>query len=224
MYMKDKKYIVFDVDGTLLDTEFIWGTIWKQIGMKYGHPSFCHDEVVGISGPALRAVMDRQLEGVPEEEKDEMLAEVRRIGLPYIKEHTSLMPGVREMFIWLKEQGFTVCIATTTDRSLTEERLKKNGIWEDISFSVCGDEVKKKKPDPEIYLKMAQLLGAETEEMLIIEDTGFGVEAAFRAGCEVIMIPSVNPASQKDRRMALRTEENMYEVLRWMQENIRRKK
>ena len=53
--MKEKKYIVFDVDGTLLDTEFIWGEIWKQIGRKYGHPAFCHDEVVGISGPALRA-------------------------------------------------------------------------------------------------------------------------------------------------------------------------
>lgn len=59
--------------------------------------------------------------------------------------------------------------------------------------------------------------------MLIIEDTGFGVEAASRAGCEVIMVPSVNPASEKDRKMALRTEENMYEVLKWMQENIRRK-
>ena len=221
--MKEKKYIVFDVDGTLLDTEFIWGKIWKQIGMKYGHPAFCHDEVVGISGPALRAVMDRQLEGVPKEERDEMLREVRRIGLPYIKEHTTLMPGAREMLDWLKEKGFTLCIATTTDRSLTEERLIKNGVWDDVSYSICGDEVEKKKPDPEIYLKIAQLLDAETEEMLIIEDTGFGVEAASRAGCEVIMVPSVNPASEKNRKMALRTEENMYEVLKWMQENIRRK-
>lgn len=221
--MKEKKYIVFDVDGTLLDTEFIWGEIWKQIGMKYGHPSFCHDEVVGISGPALRAVMDRQLEGVSEEEKDEMLAEVRRIGLPYIREHTSLMPGVREMFSRLKEQGFTICIATTTDRSLTEERLIKNRVWNDVSFSICGNEVEKKKPDPEIYLKMAQLLNAETGEMLVIEDTGFGVEAAYRAGCEVIMIPSVNPASEKDKKMALRIEKDMHEALSWMQENIRRK-
>lgn len=221
--MKEKKYIVFDVDGTLLDTEFIWGKIWKQIGMKYGHPAFCHDEVVGISGPALRAVMDRQLEGVPKEERDEMLREVRRIGLPYIKEHTTLMPGAREMLDWLKEKGFTLCIATTTDRSLTEERLIKNGVWDDVSYSICGDEVEKKKPDPEIYLKMAQLLNAETGEMLVIEDTGFGVEAAYRAGCEVIMIPSVNPASEKDKKMALRIEKDMHEALSWMQENIRRK-
>ena len=221
--MKEKKYIVFDVDGTLLDTEFIWGKIWKMVGMKYGHPSFCHDEVVGISGAALRAVMDRQLEGVPEEEKEEMLNEARRIGLSYIKEHTALMPGVMEMFAWLKEQGFTLCIATTTERSLTEERLKRNGIWEDVSFSICGDEVERKKPNPEIYQKMARLLDAEAEEMLVIEDTGFGVEAAWLAGCEVIMIPSVNPASEKDRKMALRIEKDMYEALNWMKENIRRK-
>ena len=220
--MKEKKYIVFDVDGTLLDTEFIWGKIWKQIGMKYGHPSFCHDEVVGISGPALRAVMDRQLEGVPKEERDEMLREVRRIGLPYIKEHTTLMPGAREMLDWLKEKGFTLCIATTTDRSLTEERLIKNGVWDDVSYSICGDEVEKKKPDPEIYLKMARLLNAKTEEMLVIEDTGFGVEAAYRADCEVIMIPSVNPASEKDKQTALRIEKDMYEALNWIQDNIRR--
>ena len=220
--MKEKKYIVFDVDGTLLDTEFIWGKIWKQIGMKYGHPAFCHDEVVGISGPALRAVMDRQLEGVPKEERDEMLREVRRIGLPYIKEHTTLMPGAREMLDWLKEKGFTLCIATTTDRSLTEERLIKNGVWDDVSYSICGDEVEKKKPDPEIYLKMARLLNAETEEMLVIEDTGFGVEAAYRADCEVIMIPSVNPASEKDKQTALRIEKDMYEALNWIQDNIRR--
>ena len=220
--MKEKKYIVFDVDGTLLDTEFIWGEIWKQIGMKYGHPAFCHDEVVGISGPALRAVMDRQLEGVPKEERDEMLREVRRIGLPYIKEHTTLMPGDREMLDWLKEKGFTLCIATTTDRSLTEERLIKNGVWDDVSYSICGDEVEKKKPDPEIYLKMARLLNVETEEMLVIEDTGFGVEAAYRADCEVIMIPSVNPASEKDKQTALRIEKDMYEALNWIQDNIRR--
>ena len=220
--MKEKKYIVFDVDGTLLDTEFIWGKIWKQIGMKYGHPAFCHDEVVGISGPALRAVMDRQLEGVPKEERDEMLREVRRIGLPYIKEHTTLMPGAREMLDWLKEKGFTLCIATTTDRSLTEERLIKNGVWDDVSYSICGDEVEKKKPDPEIYLKMARLLNAKTEEMLVIEDTGFGVEAAYRADCEVIMIPSVNPASEKDKQTALRIEKDMYEALNWIQDNIRR--
>ena len=220
--MKEKKYIVFDVDGTLLDTEFIWGKIWKQIGRKYGHPAFCHDEVVGISGPALRAVMDRQLEGVPKEERDEMLREVRRIGLPYIKEHTTLMPGAREMLDWLKEKGFTLCIATTTDRSLTEERLIKNGVWDDVSYSICGDEVEKKKPDPEIYLKMARLLNAKTEEMLVIEDTGFGVEAAYRADCEVIMIPSVNPASEKDKQTALRIEKDMYEALNWIQDNIRR--
>jgi beta-phosphoglucomutase-like phosphatase (HAD superfamily) len=59
--------------------------------------------------------------------------------------------------------------------------------------------------------------------MLVIEDTGFGVEAAYRAGCEVIMIPSVNPASEKDKKMALRIEKDMHEALSWMQENIRRK-
>ena len=193
-----------------------------MLGMKYGHPAFCHDEVVGISGPALRAVMDRQLEGVPKEERDEMLREVRRIGLPYIKEHTTLMPGAREMLDWLKEKGFTLCIATTTDRSLTEERLIKNGVWDDVSYSICGDEVEKKKPDPEIYLKMARLLNAKTEEMLVIEDTGFGVEAAYRADCEVIMIPSVNPASEKDKQTALRIEKDMYEALNWIQDNIRR--
>ena len=166
--------------------------------------------------------MDRQLEGVPKEERDEMLREVRRIGLPYIKEHTTLMPGAREMLDWLKEKGFTLCIATTTDRSLTEERLIKNGVWDDVSYSICGDEVEKKKPDPEIYLKMARLLNAETEEMLVIEDTGFGVEAAYRADCEVIMIPSVNPASEKDKQTALRIEKDMYEALNWIQDNIRR--
>ena len=69
---------------------------------------------------------------------------------------------------------------------------------------------------------MARLLNAKTEEMLVIEDTGFGVEAAYRADCEVIMIPSVNPASEKDKQTALRIEKDMYEALNWIQDNIRR--
>ena len=78
-------------------------------------------------------IQRKWVKGVPKEERDEMLREVRRIGLPYIKEHTTLMPGAREMLDWLKEKGFTLCIATTTDRSLTEERLIKNGVWDDVS-------------------------------------------------------------------------------------------
>lgn len=77
---------------------------------------------------------------------------------------------------------------------------------------MCGDEVAKRKPDPEIYLTVLEKTGTSKEEALILEDTNYGVEAAYRAGVDVIMVPSINPAGEVDRKRALAVLNRLTEV------------
>ncbi len=201
--MKRIRMVVSDVDGTLLNTEFLWRDVWDIVGKNNDCPAFCtaHDLVVGISGSDLMKVLDEHLWMVNAEKRREMLAEARMIGREYLREHLETMPYAKEMISYLKTQDVKLCVATTTDRKMTEERLKQIGLYDQFDAMICGNEVQKRKPDPEIYQKICDIAGISPQETLVLEDTGFGVQAAYNAGCTVIMIPSVNPPSEAERRM-----------------------
>ena len=200
--MKRIRMVVSDVDGTLLNTEFLWHDVWAIVGRNNDCPEFCHDLVVGISGSDLLKVLYEHLDTLSHEKIEAMVKEARQTGMDYLREHVETMPYVNEMLGYLKTQDVKLCVATTTDRGLTEERLKKTGLYDCFDEMICGNEVTKRKPDPEIYLKICEMTGITPEETLVLEDTGFGVQAAYNAGCTVIMIPSVNQPSETEREMA----------------------
>ena len=212
--MKKIRMVVFDVDGTLLNTEFLWGDVWNIVGKKYNCPAFCgaHDLVVGITGSDLQKVLDERLYMVTPEQRQTMLLEARKIGMDYLKEHVQAMPYAYDIVVDLQAQGYVLSIATTTNRALTEERLKQTKLFDRFSGIICGDEVEKRKPDPEIYLKVCAAMDIAPAETLVIEDTGFGVQSAYRAGCTCIMVPSVNPPAEAEIDMAFAIVKNLNEA------------
>ena len=159
--------------------------------------------------------MEQELKGV--KSRDQMLSEAREEGQKLLEKEIALMTGVTELLDWLDKMHFRRAIATTTDRINTMKRLSQFGLMKRFMFAVCGDEVKNRKPDPEIYLKVLEKADVPAEKAIVLEDTGYGVLAANRAGIKVIMVPSVNSPTEKDRKLALAVVASLHDALRYME-------
>lgn len=216
--MKNPKMIIFDVDGLLLNTEFLWEKAWKCVADMYGIPEFgdVFSKVVGISGSDVERVLDSELADV--ENRMELLDVARKIGAKYVEDDIKLMPGVVELLAVLEEKNIRKSVATTTSRDTTIRRLTKLGLINRFEYILCGDEVTKRKPNPEIYKKVLRATQCEPNQVWVLEDTGYGVQAAHDAGAQVIMVPSINAPTHKDKENALNIKKNLFEVISMLEE------
>lgn len=215
--MFDVKAVIFDVDGLMLNTEFLWQEAWCSVGDEYGVEKFgdVFHRTVGLTGKAVSDIIDEELGDFPK--KEEILAEARQKGMAHVENNVDVMPGVKELLDLLDEKGIIKAVATTTDRVKTERRFGKLGLLDRFSVIVCGDEVNNRKPDPEIYLTVTQKLGIPKENILVLEDTGYGVRAAYRAGLHVVMVPSINPPTDEEKKMAYRVISSLHDVIDLLQ-------
>jgi HAD superfamily hydrolase (TIGR01509 family) len=184
--------VLWDMDGTLLDSEKLWdvamGDLAADLGIEMTHA--LRQSTLGNSMPnALAKVFDAA--GVPEGDRDfagrsawlrTRMSELFRGGIPW-------MPGAHDVLEMVADQGIEMALVTNTERELTDQALNTIGRHR-FAVTVCGDEVAHGKPDPEPYRKAARLLGVDPATCLAIEDSPTGTEAAASAGCAVLVIPS----------------------------------
>lgn len=190
--------IIFDVDGTMLNTEFIWQKAWEYVAKKHGIKKFgdLFYKAVGTTGDTVTALLNRELADVPN--RFDLLEEARREGAEMIPQFIHIMPGLSQLLDCIDEMKIHKAVATTTLRNLTEQRLTQAGIRNRFDYLMCGDEVTKRKPDPEIYNKILENMKIKPQNALVIEDTKYGVLAAYNAGIRVIMVPSINLPDSED--------------------------
>ncbi|MEV6060185.1 HAD family hydrolase [Nocardia asteroides] len=183
--------VLWDMDGTLLDSEKLWDIAVRELAREHGRE--LTDEVrhalIGASGPnALRMLFD----GIGVDATVPMLAEA---GEFLERRVTELMlgpipwrPGAKDALAMVRAAGLRCALVTNTMRSLTEYGLDTLG-RDFFDTSVCGDEVAHGKPDPAIYRRAADLLGVDPLACVAIEDSPTGALAAQGAGCGLIVIP-----------------------------------
>ena len=78
---------------------------------------------------------------------------------------------------------------------------------------LSGEEFKESKPNPEIYQKVLKAVNCEPNQVMVLEDTGYGVQAAHDAGIQVVMVPSINAPTNKDKENASYIKKSLYEVI-----------
>ncbi|WP_324191380.1 HAD family phosphatase [Nocardia cyriacigeorgica] len=183
--------VLWDMDGTLLDSEKLWDIAVRDLAVELG--SQMTDELrrslIGASGPnALRIVFTGL--GL-----DPQPAAMRAAGEFLERRVTELMtepipwrPGAKDALAMVRAAGLPSALVTNTKRSLAEFGLDTLG-REYFDASVCGDEVPHGKPEPDVYLRAAELLGLDPKTCVAVEDSPTGVAAAEAAGCAVLVVP-----------------------------------
>ena len=116
--------------------------------------------------------------------RKEIIKEMLSDGIP-------LKPGAIEILQYLREQGITVAMATANDFERTKGYLDRIGITGYFDRIICADMVKFGKPAPDIYAHACKELGLEPDETFAVEDSPNGIRSAYKAGCNVIMVPDI---------------------------------
>jgi HAD superfamily hydrolase (TIGR01509 family) len=196
--------VLWDMDGTLLDSEKLWDIPLYEFAEKLGGTLSLptRQAMIGTNVPTTMSLLFNEVGIVPSEEDIadggawimRRTEEVFRAGLPW-------RPGAREALRAVRSSGVPMALVTSTERGLTEVAL--DTIGRDLfDVTVCGDEVEgRNKPLPEPYLKAARLLGVDAARCVAIEDSPTGVASAVAAGCTVLVVPCEVPVPEGERRI-----------------------
>lgn len=202
--------VLWDLDGTILDSEKLWDIPLYELTEKLGGrlSAETRQAMVGTNVMVTMRLLYAEA-GMPEPSPEEVadsaawidrrMAEVFRGELPW-------RPGAAEALAMVREAGFPTALVTSTERDLVEIVLDTVGRHH-FDVTVCGDEVGGlNKPLPEPYLKACRLLDVDPADCVAIEDSPTGVSSAVAAGATVLVVPcevEVDPGERRVFRTSL---------------------
>lgn len=192
---KTIKGIIFDLDGTLLDSASIWKEVDKAFFGKRNieMPSDYSDEIghIGLDKAATYTIKRFNLN----EKKEDILKEWKDGVLDYYQNKVVLKPHAKEFLEYLKKENIPFCAATANDEDCYKSALVHNGIYDLFDFILEVNHFKNGKEKPDIYYACIERLGCSKDEALIFEDLPMPIDTAKNAG---IMTVAVYEASYNE--------------------------
>ena len=191
---------IFDVDGTLLDSMFIWDTIGETYLRSIGYqPKENLNET--FKNMSLRqAARYYQTEYGVTLSIDQIMDGVNAMLERYYRFEVPLKPGVAELLERLRQDGVKLCIATATDRHLVEAALDRCGVLSCFGEIFTCNEVGHGKDEPDIFEAALRFLGTRKEETIVFDDALYAVRTAKEAGFPVAVIYDSHEKNQKEIR------------------------
>ncbi|MCS6760020.1 MAG: HAD family phosphatase [Candidatus Devosia euplotis] len=203
---------IFDMDGTLLDTESVFRSIVFEVCDELGFPMTddVHLSMVGSS----------------HERTNQLLVEAYGVAFPYAlfdqrcrvimgeRSHDGVpvKPGARELVRELRERGIPTAVATSSRKPHAHTHLGATGLLDLFDTIVTRDDVTYPKPHPEPFLTAARRLGIEPLHCLALEDSHSGVLAAHAAGMQTVMVPDLIHPSDEIRALGIAVMESLNHV------------
>lgn len=205
--------ILFDHDGTLTDTEPLWGQAKTELAARYGVTWTEEDSLYCLGKPAS-VTFDRMIEMGADDPAEVLYAELRALmGSILETAETTLLPGIPELLDEVALAGIPAGIVTnaTAEVSGHTARLAPAGLFKTM---VTDLDVENAKPHPEPYLTAARNLGVNPEFCVALEDSESGARSAQAAGMKVIVLPGMTEVSPEVGHLRLRHEELTLDAIR----------
>ena len=195
--MKQKFTILFDLDGTLVDTAPDLMLAHNHVMKKFGYPTKSTEEIRNLVGKGAGAMIGRSIWGQAKKEfskvndekiKKEMVREfVDFYGKNIIKEST-LINGVKEFLKWCKEQNISMAVCTNKQEHLSNDLLKKIGIYNYFEYVAGSDTFDYCKPDPRHLTSVVEILDGDLKKTIMIGDSETDANAAKSAEIPIILL------------------------------------
>ena len=195
--MKQIFTVLFDLDGTLVDTAPDLMRAHNHVMKKFGYPTKSTDEIRNLVGQGAGAMLGRSIWGQAKKEfgkvqnekiKKEMIdAFIDYYGKNIINEST-LINGVKEFLKWCKEKNISMAVCTNKQEHLAIDLLKKIGIYDYFEYVAGSNTFDYCKPDPRHLTNVIEILGGEIKRSIMIGDSETDANAGKNAGIPVILL------------------------------------
>lgn len=196
------KAIIFDMDGLMIDSERVTFECYQE-RLKDMNLTMDEEFYKTLLGKPIKGIYQRfydvygndfPIENVIQDVHKLMAERFETEGVPVKK-------GLVELLHYLKDNNYKTIVATSSNRDRVDKILAQAKITEFFDDSICGDEVTKGKPNPEVFLKSCQKLGVNVDEAIVLEDSEAGIQASYDANIKVICIPDMKyPEKQYEEK------------------------
>ena len=212
------KAVIFDMDGLMIDSERVTFEGYQHIMSKMGK-TITEDFYITLLGKPIKGIFQRfydvygndfPIESVITDVHQYMAERFETEGVP-------LKTGLVELLKYCREKGYRTIVATSSNRNRVDTILKSADIEQYFDDSICGDEVTKGKPDPEVFLKSCMKLGVNTDEAVVLEDSEAGIQASYAAGIKVICVPDMKQPEPEYAQKTFMIVTDLNKVKDWLE-------